>query len=148
MRLDDYIARLNVVIKNPDDWFFKIVKGREQYVLAIPRRRLSLMGTDANDKLITPKYADKTIKNKQRKGQRTKNVTLKDTGKLHQSFELIKENGAIDFKADAPYLFKLQEHYDGNELIGFSPKDNEQIFKLFILPELEELINQDIDLEF
>lgn len=147
MRLDQYINRLSKVSKNPSKWFFEILQGRENYVLAIPKRRLSLLGTDAYDKKITPSYSKPTIERKSRKGQRTGNVTLKDSGALHKSFKLISNQNSIDFTASASYLSDLTNHYSSNELIGFSPKDEEQIFKLFIVPEFNSLINGAGDIE-
>lgn len=148
MKLDAYINRLQKVTDNPTKWFYDVIKGRENYVLAIPKRRLGLLGTDANDKKISPAYKESTISRKKRKGLRTSVVTLKYTGRLYDSFKLINNTNAIDFTASTPYLSDLTSHYSSNELIGFSPKDEEQIVRLFIDPALDELINGvNIDIE-
>ena len=122
----------------------KELKDSEPYVLGIPKRRLYNFGTDANDVPISPEYADSTKTKKKSKGQRTSFPTLRDTGVLYKSFKLVSEGSAIDFRVpNNKKTMGLTEHYGDNELFGFSPKDEEQIFKLFIKPALDDLIEGD-----
>lgn len=144
MKLDTYISRLTTATADLTSFIFKDLKGRENYVLAVPKRRLGVSGTDANDEKINPLYAESTIRRKKNKGQSTRHVTLKDTGNLYSTFKLVKENSAIDFSV--PITEKsigLVEHYDNNELFGFSQKDNEEINRIFIKPTLEKLLEGD-----
>lgn len=144
MNIDTYIARLKAVADNYTEYVYKELKESENYVLRIPRLRMSISGTDANDKKISPLYAESTKKRKQRKGQRTSNVTLKDSGDLRSSFYLVREGSAIDFRVgNFPYINDLVSHYSGNELFGFSPKDEAEIYRIFIKPALEKLISGD-----
>lgn len=144
MKLDTYISRLTSASNDLTNFIFKDLKSREAYVLAVPKRRLGVSGTDANDQQINPLYAESTIRRKKKKGQSTRHVTLKDTGNLYSTFKLVKENSAIDFRAPATKKSRgLVEHYDSNELFGLSPKDNEEIYRIFIKPTLEELLEGD-----
>ena len=151
MELNTYIQKLQKVANNPTDFVFKILVTNKTYVLAVPKRRLLESGTDANDLLITPSYAVQTVKRKNKKGQTTTHVTLKDTGRLYRSFKLIREGSIIDFTAPIDLKTgELADHYSGNELFGFSPTDSDEIFLEFIKPALIDLIEGDgnIDINF
>ena len=67
MDLEIYINKLNIAVSDYSSFIHNILSKREAYVLAIPKRRISLSGTDANDQKITPLYAQSTIKKKQKK---------------------------------------------------------------------------------
>ena len=144
MDIDVYIKRLQKVANDYQSFVFNVSKKSEPYILAIPKRRLFNKGTDANDTSIKPSYEDSTIATKKSRGQRTSHVTLRDSGDLYKSFKLVKEGNSIDFTVPNNDVTDfLSGHYSGNELFGFSPDDGEKIFKLFIKPALDDLINGD-----
>tara|TARA_R110002020_G_scaffold453632_1_gene668613 strand:- start:10988 stop:11443 length:456 start_codon:yes stop_codon:yes gene_type:complete len=150
MKLDTYINRIKNLSSNLEELIYKELKEKENFVLAIPKRRLYQKGTDAFDVKITPPYKPSTIRYKKNKGQVKSHVTLRDTGKLYSTFKIVKEGKNIDFTVpnNSKTIF-LTNHYEGNELFGFSPNDGEKVFELFIKPFLEEIINpnEDIDIE-
>lgn len=157
MDLDTYINRLTAVANNYNGYVTKLLESRKGYVLAIPKQRLYQHGTDANDEKISPVgksysvYSKSYVKKKRKKGKRTSHVTLNYSGRLWSSFKLITTQKGIDFKPQETKVTRfLEGHYSNNKLFGFSPKDEEQIFKLFIKPELQKLINpkEDIKIKF
>lgn len=151
MKVSNYIIGLENLANDYGGFIFKILKVREAYVLAIPKRRLSIFGTDAKDNLITPKYSEGTVKRKKSEGKISSHVTLRQTGNLYSTFRIVKENGSIDFTVPNNDVTSfLSEHYSSNELFGFSPKDEEKIYNLFIKPAIEKIINpkEGIDINF
>ena len=148
MLLQDYISVLEGILINYDSYIYTILKGKENYVLAIPKRRLYDRGTDANDKLIQPKYSRPTISFKRKKGKRVSHVTLRDTGQLYRSFRLYRSGGAISFSVPNNEITTfLTQHYSSNELFGFSRTDELKIFELFIKPEIEKIIYPQTDID-
>lgn len=95
-------------------------------------------GIDSNNDSLG-NYAPFTIREKQRKGQPSDRVTLKDTGAFYKSFDVkVNGNGDIDIVADTiKYGFDgawdLQEIY-GVDIIGLNQTSlNELISELIII---------------
>lgn len=141
MDLSVYLARIENLTKNYENHVYELLERSSNYVLAIPKQRMYLRGTDANDEKITPSYDEWTIRDKKAKGQVTSHVTLRNTGAWKRSWKLVKEGTKITFTApnDLKTGF-LVSHYSSNELFGFSPKDGEQIYKNWIKPDIEGII--------
>ena len=151
MNLDTYINRIQNLSQNLEKKVYEELKNAENFVLAIPKRRMSLYGTDANDKPITPLYSPATVKRKRKKGKTASHVTLRETGKWKKSFRLMREGKNITFTApnNAKTGF-LVNKYSSNELFGFSPQDGEKIFQIWIKPYINDIIypDENIDIDF
>lgn len=144
MNLTQYIQYLESLQENYVDILYEALRDREAYILAIPKRRLTNFGTDANDKKITPEYSPITKAIKGKKGKRISHVTLRDTGQLYQSFRIEKQGEAIDFSAPLNEKTSfLVSHYSSNELFGFSPRDIIEIDKLFLNRVAENVLKMD-----
>jgi len=150
MDLDTYVKRIEHLGNNYTKEVWKLLSGVDGYILGIPKQRMYLYGTDANDMPLRPKYKPSTIKKKKKKGQTSSHVTLRDTGKWKASWKLVKVGNKITFTApnDSKTGY-LVEHYEGNELFGFSPRDGEEIFKRWIKPYIDDIIfpNEKIDIK-
>ena len=144
MNLTQYIQYLESLQDNYADMLYDALKNREAYILAIPKRRLTNFGTDANDKKITPEYSPITKRIKGKKGKRISHVTLRDTGQLYRSFKIEKQGEAIDFFAPVNEKTSfLTTHYSSNELFGFSPRDIIEIDKLFLNGIAQKILKMD-----
>lgn len=150
-RLSQHIAKLERIANRYDEYLYKILKSRENYVLNVPKMRLYNYGLDSNDKPIRPKYKQSTVIRKRRASKRTSHVTLRWTGAFYKSFYIEKKKSGIDFFSNDPdedKMAKIKKIYSSNRLTGFSESDVERIDKLFLKDEINELIDLPPDLEW
>jgi hypothetical protein len=84
-------------------------------------------------------YTTRTIQIKQRKGQPTDRVTLKDTGEFYKSFSV--DVFRDEFVIDAYYIKEGTDLRDrwGDDLAGLTPLSVEKL-KGFILPKVREIV--------
>ena len=80
-----YINELKKINSNFDFEVGKILRKNEGKILSIIKLRLFNRGVDGDNKKILPSYANRTIADKKKKGQRTSHVTLRDTGGFYKS---------------------------------------------------------------
>ena len=93
-------------------------------------------GQDAEQSEISPSYALSTIVTKQKRGQPTDRVTLKDTGALYDSIRVEATATQLIISANVEYYKYLVIHYDTNILLGLQKPFLEQYIKLGIKPTL------------
>ena len=149
MKIDEYVNRLEKFGTDPDAFVYSIIQRYKRYILAAPKRRMYNFGKDINLRDFTPSYTDLTDKIKREKGQRISHVTLRDTGVFYESLDLIK-SGRLKYEMiskDEKYPL-IREHYSYNQILGFSEQEVEWIFSTFIEPEIDDLINVNLELEF
>jgi hypothetical protein len=84
-------------------------------------------------------YAPYTIRQKKRKGDEYKHVTLKDTGEFYKSFSV--DVFRDEFVIDAYYIKEGTDLRDrwGDDLAGLTPLSVEKL-KGFILPKVREIV--------
>lgn len=125
------------------------------------RNRLYLEGTDSNDNKFrtdsakiqgNAAYAGFTYQEKKRKGQRSQNVTLRDTGAFHRSirskvpFKTVEITG--DFETDFGTIYdNFRTSYSGEQqfedaVLGLTEKQKEYLAWVIVLPKLQERINK------
>ena len=84
-----------------------------------------------------------TIKIKQKKGDPYDRVTLRDTGKLYRSIEIIIGDRAIIAKVGVDYYKKLEEKY-GKRILGIQDQFLEEFCENYIIPQIRKNINDTI----
>ena len=93
-------------------------------------------GKDSNDKNIVPKYALSTKIIKQKKGQPTSRVTLKDTGDLYGNIKVDAKTNEMIISANTEYFKYLVAHYPSNTLLGLNREFLNNFVDKKILPNL------------
>lgn len=97
-------------------------------------------GIDSWPRKIIPRYANRTVRDKQEKGQPIDRVTLRDTGIFHGNFRITYNNDSIQFGSlptlrDGIDLTEdLKERY-GDLIFGLTPVN---------IKKLQGIIKQDI----
>lgn len=100
-------------------------------------------GQKSDGKIIKPAYKRLTIKIKQKKGDPYDRVTLRDTGKLYRSIELIIGERAVIAKIGVDYYAKLEKKY-GSKIMGVQDNFLEEFCENYILPQIKKNINDTI----
>lgn len=100
-------------------------------------------GQKSDGKIIKPAYSRITIKIKKKKGDPYDRVTLRDTGKLYRSIELIIGDRAIIAKVGVDYYKKLEEKY-GKRILGIQDQFLEEFCENYIIPQIRKNINDTI----
>jgi hypothetical protein len=109
----DLIGRL----KNIDEGFESLViesaKAKEVEIVQMNTEQLN-DGQRADDKPVTPSYAQRTITRKRRTGQPFNRVTLRDKGDFHDSFLVEFKETEFELKASDPKAEFLTPKYTPN----------------------------------
>jgi len=122
------------------------------------KERLYNVGIDGKgNKLKTDKaqggnfYADRTIAIKRKKGQKTSNVTLKDTGEFHNSMKVLLN--LYGFETDANFMksssniyrnflnsYSTQQEFTGS-IMSLSDTELTDLIKNKAMPEIKKRFN-------
>ena len=86
-------------------------------------------------------YSPKTVYLKQKKGQPWNRVTLRDTGRFHQSFRLQFTQEGFIITSDSDLTPELVNKY-GPNIFGLTPESKGYLIRSIILPELLTEINK------
>lgn len=112
-RVDLRKLTLDAMVRNPDE------------IVDLNREQLN-SGKYADGSSIVPQYKPLTIQIKQKKGQPTDRVTLKDTGEFQSRMYLkIRGNEFSMLSSDDKYLALKQKYDKGGQLFNLS-NDNER----------------------
>ena len=95
-------------------------------------------GKDAFNISIVPKYAKSTRDYKQRNGQPTDRVTLKDSGKLYDNVQIQANTTQAVISANVNYFKYLVVHYADNQLLGIQEPAMQKFLIKYTLPEIEK----------
>ena len=107
-----------------------------QQIIRLNQSQLEDEGINSEG-ISLPPYAAKTVAVKKRKGQRTDHMTLKDTGRFHNSFYVLAfmkffEQGAKDRKTDM-----LEKRYDN--IFGLTEANlNKLLWDMGLVERLKE----------
>lgn len=93
-------------------------------------------GEDSQGKQFIPSYALSTKIIKQKKGQPTNRVTLKDTGDLYKSISVDAKTTEFIISANVEYFKYLVTHYDQNIILGLQEEFLEQFVNQLVVPQL------------
>jgi hypothetical protein len=99
-------------------------------------------GKDANNISFIPSYAESTRRIKRSKGQPTNRVTLKDTGDLYNSIEIVANVANFEINAGVEYFTFLVGHYGSNTILGIQPEAMKEFIEEYTLPEIEKNFKQ------
>jgi hypothetical protein len=122
----------------------EIIRDKEDVIVsAIADDQLYRRGVNGRDEKIMEymPYAPRTIKNKQRKGQPTTRVTLKDTGAFHESMHVVFDSEGFYVTASdekTPYLVKKY----GGDIFRLTDKNFNRILRSHIRKELVKRLKQ------
>lgn len=137
--IDDFIRNAESI--NMNEVIKTAIRRNEQQVLNLNRNsQLRNRGIDGEGNTIKPSYRPRTIELKKQKGQTTKFVTLRDTGKFHSNFYIIYRNDEFEIVAHPTYregrdlTIYLQGKY-GVDIFGLTEQNIERIKKI-ILPDV------------
>jgi hypothetical protein len=100
-------------------------------------------GEKSDGKKMKPKYKAITIKLKKKKGDPYDRVTLKDTGTLYKSIDLIVGERALLMQVNVDYYAALEKKY-GSKIAGIQEKFLQEFCDNYILPLIEKNINDTI----
>lgn len=106
--LDKYRADLEGAKDKVGQVAGKAIKDNEQFILDLIKNRLYNTGIDGAGNLIGGgRYAEATIRQKEKKGQITSHFTLRDTGAFYSSMRVFQSGASVIITAN-----------DVNDLIG------------------------------
>lgn len=96
-----------------------VVESIEDTKADLVEENLSQMydGLKADQTQITPLYAPRTVKAKQKKGQPYDRVTGKDTGQMYKRAGAIVDNDVVRIGSDVPYANDFEKKY-GSDVWG------------------------------
>ena len=112
-----------------------------------PTSQLFELGEDSEGTKLSQiggDYSPFTVQEKQRKGQPTDRITLKDTGEFYRSFVVIPFKGGFRIEADTIKDDTDLEKEWGQNIIGLSP-ENIEIIVNFYKDAIQEKVNQRIE---
>lgn len=100
-------------------------------------------GQKLDGKIIKPAYSRITVSIKQRKGDPYDRVTLRDTGRLYESIDILAGDRSAIARVSVPYFKKLQEKY-GDKILGIQDVFIVDFAENYVLPLLTKNINDSI----
>ena len=98
-------------------------------------------GEDRDGRQIKPGYTSYTKRVKARKGQQTRVVNWKDTGRLRKRLQIRANSQGIVFDPKVAYGKHLIHKYNGGRVLGIQEKPMNDFIKNNYLPELNKAIN-------
>lgn len=123
-----------------------IVRDKEDVIVsAIADDQLYRRGINGKGQKIMDymPYAERTIKNKRRKGQPTTRVTLRDTGAFHESMYVVFDSEGFYITASDDKTEKLVDKY-GEEIFRLTNKNFTRIIRSHIRKELTKRLKRAI----
>lgn len=140
-------AEINLIDswKNVIDDSIKEAFRRYDFVIIdyITNKQWFQKGQKSDGKIIKPAYSRLTVKLKQKKGDPYDRVTLRDTGKLYRSIDVIIGERAVILRINVDYYRKLELKY-GKKIIGVQNQFLEEFCENYIIPQIEKNINDSI----
>jgi len=95
-------------------------------------------GQDALSVKLVPSYAKTTIRIKKKKGQKTSNVTLKDSGDFYGGITIETTTTQLVFNTDVDYYIWLAKYYNTGAILGLNEENRKKLITKYILPNLEK----------
>jgi len=84
-----------------------------------------------------------TVKLKQKKGDPYDRVTLRDTGKLYRSIDVLIGERSVILRINVDYYRRLELKY-GKKIIGVQNQFLEEFCENYILPQIQKNIDDSI----
>lgn len=118
-RLEDMVAGLREYVRTFNFEMADITERNAQRIADQNVEQQYKRGIRRDGRQILPPYAPSTIRRKQRKGQPTSHVTLRDTGAMHSRLQVSADDADLFLYSDRPYVPHLIERY-GEEIFGLT----------------------------
>lgn len=139
-KLDNLITKLEGVRDTLIETIADTIKMNEGTILELNfGDQLYDEGMDRNGVPLRPPYAPRTIRYKRKKGQPTNRVTLRDTGRFHESFYIEYRPDSFLINAKDAVTPHLKERY-GPAILGLADQSVEYVIDELITPALQENI--------
>ena len=139
-------SRLEKVYFNIEPTMQKTIQNNETYIVKKNAGQM-FSGIRADNKPIKPSYAMATIEYKKKKQQPFNRVTLRDSGDFH--FKHLKVFARrTDFVIDTsltgsrPYGFLMSKNRYGEEILGLTPDNLQDLAKTKVIPAIEKLFKK------
>lgn len=134
MKFKTVHKKLDAAMKLDEDkgWFFAIDNGvKEEIVQLNTIDQLFDKGIDSLNKSLG-KYTSFTIELKKAKGQKTSNITLKDTGDFYRSFKVEATKDSI--KINANPIKEDNNLFDdfGAEIVGLTTQNRMRVSEMIL----------------
>lgn len=146
-RISALAARINKLgVELSDGQLLRqILLDNQELILELNRDQLNDQGVNSKGEEIFSyaPYSPYTIKRKQRKGQPTDRVTLRDTGKFQAGFKLVVTPGSYRVTSDDKKTSLLVEKY-GPYIFGLTSENRDKLITDRILPAIFEQIQNSI----
>lgn len=129
-----------------DELLAEIIKEKEDVIIsAVVDDQLFRRGVNGKDIKIWSyaPYAERTIQIKQKKGQPTTRVTLRDTGDFHKSVRLVQDAGGFYLTSEDKKVEHLRKKY-GDEIFRLTNKNLGRILDAHIRRELIKRLKQQL----
>jgi len=135
--IDDILRKVKT-LNEKEAWFFVIDEELKDEIIRLNTQdQLYEDGIDSLSETLGD-YSSYTVARKSMKGQKTSNITLKDTGDFYKSFKVKVTATGFIIKADdsSKYDIPLTESF-GLDILGLTEEN-----KLFLYDYLEENYNK------
>lgn len=125
----------------------KIVLNHEDEIISmIAEDQMYNKGITGKKTEITPYYHTSTIKRKQRKGQRTDHVTLKDSGLFYNKMHINFDENGFYITSDAEYTQDLIDKY-GTAIFRLTNENLNIIIHKYIRPDLQQKLIESLAID-
>ena len=114
------------------------IQANEQVLINQQTNEQFFEGKDSMNVNFVPDYATSTKKYKQRNGQPTNRVTLKDSGDLYDSITIQANTTQAIISTNIEYFKYLVAHYGNNTILGIQDDAMEAFLVRYTLPEIEK----------
>lgn len=138
--LKAYKAKLEQVISDFDAITDKVLDDNKQAYADENTRVLFNEGVDSQGNKL-PEYSEITKRIKQKKGQPTNRMTLKDTGDFHEGFFAKISSGKMTISSKDDKTNELTERY-GQDIFGLQADDRRLVSREMVLPDLIKELKQ------
>jgi hypothetical protein len=139
-RLDALAAALKKLPAALNTTVVEVVRDNA-YILELDNQQQLEEGLDANGRDITPEYTFFTIEEKEKKGQPTDRVTLKDKGDFYRGIVARVRGESVEMVGTDSKTQELQQKY-GDAVLGLSEEAVDDFRQTHVQPELEYKIRQ------
>jgi hypothetical protein len=119
----------------------QITKDNEELIVSLNVDQQDVEGVNNKGEPIRPPYAPSTIRYKRRKGQPTDHVTLHDTGRFHDTFQIRYDADGFELYASDAKQIYLRKRY-GNEIYGLTDEAARELADEVYQPRMLEYLKR------
>jgi hypothetical protein len=116
---------------------FTVNQNKIEIVNEQTEQQMYNQGEDGKGVKLVPSYATSTISKKKSKGQKTSNVTLKDTGAMYNSVVVDALITEMVISVNVNYFQYLQKHYN-TQILGLQKPYLKQFVENKVLSNLKK----------